>query len=203
MLNFYAPSKFFFCSFLLFFTSILIAQNTFQNGSYIDKKGNKNEGFIYNLDWQYNPTEIEFKSVLDGESKQIAIDDILEFEIDGYCKYIKYEGLIDDSSAKLEEFGFNRNPNWKSVSILLKVLVDSDASLFFYNTKNYSRFFYNINSKDLKVQQLVYKEFYLDGSKTEIGTNFQFRQQLANDLDCNSLNSTILSKLHVHKERLS
>lgn len=199
MMNFHAPIKFFFCFFLLFFTSILIAQNTFQSGSYIDKKGNKNEGFIYNLDWQYNPTEIEFKSILDGDSKQITIDDIQEFEIDGYCKYIKYEGLIDDSSARLEELGFNRNPIWKPVSILVKVLVDSDASLFFYNSKNYSRYFYNIKSKDLKIEQLVYKEFYLDGSKTEIGTNFQFRQQLANNLDCNTLKNSMLSKVAYKK----
>jgi hypothetical protein len=197
-----APFKFFFCFFVLFFSSILIAQNSFQKGSYIDKNGNKNEGLIYNLDWQFNPSEIEFKNLLNGESKQLTIDDIQEFEIDGYCKYVKYEGLVDDSSAKLEEFGFNRNPNWKSVRIFLKVLVDSDASLFFYNTKNYSRFFYNIKSKDLKTHQLVYKEFYLNGSKTEIGTNFQFRQQLANDLACSSIKGNTFSKLIYNKKDL-
>ena len=202
MQNFYAPPKSFFVFVFMFFSSILIAQNNFQKGSYVDIKGNKNEGFIYNLDWQFNPTEIEFKNVLDGESKQIIINDIQEFEIDGYCKYIKYEGVIDDSSARLEEFGFNRNPIWKPVSVLLKVLIDSDASLFLYNSKNYSRFFYSIKSKDLKIQQLVYKEFYLNGSKTEIGTNFQFRQQLATDLICGSLGSNVLSKVKYTKKDL-
>jgi hypothetical protein len=200
MLNFHTSSKFLFV--FLFFSSILIAQNNFHRGSYVDIKGNKNEGFIYNSDWQFNPTGIEFKDVSNGESKQISIDDIQEFEIDGYCKYVKYEGLIDDSSTRLEEFGFNRNPIWKPASVLLKVLIDSDASLFFYNSKNYSRFFYTIKSKDLKIQQLVYKEFYLDGSKTEIGTNFQFRQQLANDLVCNSLEWNVLSKVKYTKKDL-
>jgi hypothetical protein len=189
-----------FLFFSLFFSSILIAQNSFQKGSYIDKNRNKNEGFIYNLDWQFNPSEIEFKNLLNGESKHLTIDDIQEFEIDGYCKYVKYEGLVDDSSAKLDEF--DRNPNWKSLSILLKVLVDSDASLFSYNTKDYSRFFYNIKSKDSKIKQLVYKEFYLNGSKTEIGTNFQFRQQLANDLVCNSIKGNTFSKLVYNKKDL-
>jgi len=182
--------------------SLIYAQNTFQKGSYIDSKGNKNEGFVYNLDWQFNPTEIEFKNVIDGKSKIITINDINEFEIDGFCKYVKYEGLIDDSSSILEEFGFNRNPVWKQVSILLKVLVESDASLYFYNSKQYNRFFYNAKSKGIKTQQLIYKEFYLDGSKTQIGTNFQFRQQLANDLDCNSSNAKKASNLSYKRKEL-
>lgn len=193
--------KFLILLLFLSFSIISFAQNNFQKGSYIDQAGKKNEGYIYNLDWQFNPTEIEFKNILDGESKLITVDNIQEFEIDGYCKYIKYEGLIDDSSAKLDELGFNRNPIWKPVTILVKVLVDSDASLFFYNTKDYSRFFYNIKSKDLKIQQLVSKEFYLNGNKSEIGKNFQFRQQLANDMNCSS-NESSLSKLIYNKKDL-
>jgi hypothetical protein len=173
---------------------MLIAQNSFQRGSFIDKKGVKNEGFIYNLDWQDNPLAIEFRSTLEGASTEIKIEDIQEFEILGTCKYIKYDGLIDVSSGKLGELDFNRNPNWKQASVLLKVLVESDASLYLYNSSGYSRFFYNVKSKDVKTQQLVFKEFYLDGSKTQIGTNFQFRQQLANDLVCGT-NKTALSKL--------
>lgn len=160
------------------------------------------EGYIYHSDWQNNPSSIEFRNNLEASSEIITLDNIQEFELIGICKYVKFDGLIDHSSSKLDELDFNRNPNWKQSSVLLKVLVESDASLFYYSTNNLHRFFYSVASKNLKTQQLVYKEFYLDGSKSEIGTNFQFRQQLANDLDCNSSKKTTLSKVVYTKKDL-
>lgn len=203
MINFNAPSKFFFCFFLLFCSSVLIAQNTFQSGSYIDQAGIKREGFIMDLDWVNNPTRIEFRDAPEGISRFIDSANIQEFEIIGYCKYIKYNGLIDVSSEGFGGSNLNGNPDWKPVAILLKVLVESDASLFSYSTNEYARFFYGVKSKEIKTQQLVYKEFYLDTSETQLTANFHFRQQLSNDLVCDSNNNNaILSKLRYNKKEL-
>lgn len=202
MINFYTPSKFFVCFFLMFFSSILIAQNAFKSGSYIDKNGIKKEGFIMDLDWENNPTTIEFRDTPDGVSRFIDAGYIQEFEISGYCKYVKYDGLIDVSLDGFRGLSSNGSPDWKPANVLLKVLVESDASLFLYSTNEYSRFFYNVKSKGIKTQQLVYKEFYLGTSETQITANFHFRQQLSNDLVCDSMNNTILSRLSYKKESL-
>jgi hypothetical protein len=197
-----APSKFFFSVFLLFFSSILIAQNTFKSGSYIDQSGIKNEGFIMDLDWVNSPSTIEFRDTPDGVSRFIDDKNIQEFEITGYCKYVKYDGLIDVSSEGFGGAIINGNPDWKPAVVLLKVLVESDASLFSYSTNQYTRFFYSVKSKGIKTQQLVYKEFYLDTSETQLTANFHFRQQLSNDLVCDSMDTAILSKLRYAKKEL-
>jgi hypothetical protein len=202
MINFNAPSKFFFCYFLLFFSSILFAQNTFQSGSYIDQTGIKHEGFIMDLDWENSPTRIEFRDTQEGVSRFIDASYIKEFEITGYCKYIQYNGLIDVSTEGFGGSNLNGNPDWKPVSVLLKVLVESDASLFSYSTNEYTRFFYGVKSKEIKTQQLVYKEYYLDTSETQLTANFHFRQQLSNDLVCDSNNNAVLSKLRYNKKEL-
>jgi hypothetical protein len=202
MINFHSPSKFFVCFFLMLFSSILIAQNTFKNGSYIDKNGIKNEGFIMDLDWENSPTTIEFRDSPDGVSRFIDAGYIQEFEIVGYCKYVKYDGLIDVSPRSIGGLGLNGNPDWKPAIVLLKVLVESDASLFLYSSNEYNSFFYNVKSKGIKTQQLVYKEFYLDTSETQITANFHFRQQLSNDLTCDLMNTNVLSKLLYTKKDL-
>ena len=188
--------------FFLLFSTIILAQNSFQKGSYINQSGIKKEGYIYNSDWQNNPSSIEFKASLEKSSEIITLDNIQEFELTGICKYVKFDGLIDNSSSKLDELDFNRNPNWKQSSVLLKVLIESDASLFYYLTNQLHRFFYSVASKNLKTQQLVYKEFYKDGSRTENGTNFEFRQQLVTNLVCDSLRRISIGSLKYNKNDL-
>lgn len=188
--------------FFLLFSTIILAQNSFQKGSYVNESGIKAEGYIYYSDWQNNPSSIEFKTSLETSSEIIALDHIQEFELTGICKYVKFEGLIDNSSNKLDELDFNRNPNWKQSSVLLKVLIESDASLFYYSTNQLHRFFYSVASKNLRTQQLVYKEFYKDGSRTENGTNFEFRQQLVTNLVCDSLRRISIGSLKYNKNDL-
>lgn len=187
--------------FLLIFNKN-IAQNSFQKGYYIDENNLKQEGFVYNLDWMYNPSSIAFKNDSLSETREVGIDNIKEFAINGVCKYVKFEGLIDQSSSELANLDVKRNPLWRQSKVLLKVLLESDASLYYYSNNAMQRFFYKVAAKNIPLQQLVFKEYYKNGDRNSPTFNYEFRQQLLTNLMCSDGASLLASKLKYNKKDL-
>src|SRR5690606_24470288 len=64
---------------------------------------------------------------------------------------------------------------------------------------NLRRYFYVIN--DSKIQQLVYKRYLIKGS-TKIGENNFYKQQLINDLICNTITTRDIEKINYKKDDL-
>lgn len=189
---------------VLFFLSICVnAQDSYKKGRYVNQKGEIMEGYIYHLDWMNNPEEIKFKlDTVAAVPEVVTIDELKEFEIIGVCKYIKFEGLIDQSLRNLSDLDTKRNPDWKQSKVLLKVLLESDASLYYYSNDRIQRFFYSVGSKNISLQQLVYKEFYKDGDRTTPVSNYEFRQQLITNLSCDGSKTINFRSLKYSKNDL-
>ncbi len=176
---------------LLLVTFITFAQNKFEAGYYIDNSGVKVECLIKNYDWKNNPNDIQIKNTID-DSKTITknIDEINEFAINGKSKFIKATVNIDESSQNFVTLSFTPSPKFVERTLLLKVLVEGNSNLYFYENENYERFFYTLNGN---IEQLIYKKY--TNSDGNISTNEAYKQQLFVNFKCNTTDKKLILSL--------
>ena len=190
------------CQFLLIILLLqagaCIAQISFQAGHYIAEDDKQLNGLIKNQDWRFNPSYIEFKPSGESETSQVDIEEIREFVIYDASKYIKSNVRIDRSSPLIKRLSDTRQAEFTNEQLLLKVLIEGDASLYEYRDKNITRFFYKKGKSN--IEQLVYKKYKT--RENNIGVNNRYKQQIENDLECRKKNLCDLSKLEYRRKRL-
>jgi hypothetical protein len=184
--------------FMLFSSVLTLAQTNFESGSYMDLNNVKHEGFIKNLDWKNNPSEIIFKkNIEDADNIYVNSDNLKEFEIYGFSKYKKFNVNIDISANALSEIGYIKDPIFEKKELLLKVLLEGKSSLYLMNYGVYGKYFFNNASQE--IEELVYKKYKVneidaakmreDGDKvyayTTVLTNNEYLKQLFNGVNCN------------------
>jgi hypothetical protein len=185
-------------TFLLFFTLSISAQINYQPGYFIDNEGKHTSCLIRNVDWKSNPTSFEFKLTENTNPKRASIKTIKEFTITDEVRYERHTIKINRSSDDTDNLENDRGIVFKEEQLFLKVLVEGEAMLYYYEDKNLRRFFLNPQNSHLDL--LVYKRYRK--SATEIGENTQFKQQLWNHLKCNNITSNEINKISYKKEAL-
>jgi hypothetical protein len=180
-------------------TTFSYSQINFEKGYIINDTGNREDCLIKNIDWDNNPTEITYKFSETEEVKVATIQNIKEFGVGNHTKYIKFTVEIDRSSERLNKMSSNRNPEFKTETLLLKVLVEGEASLYKYNDNSLIRYFYKVENKPVK--QLVYKAFMLPDNQTK-GRNEMYKQQLLNSLKCSNISYKNIKALDYQKRKL-
>lgn len=182
--------------YLLFVSSFSMAQTHFLKGYYIDTREVKIDCFIKNYNWKNNPTSFDVKISLDGPAKNITLNELNEIAIDNEVKFIKSTVDIDVSSDNMENLDSDRQSNFVSKTVLLKVLVEGTNNLFVYEDENIStKMFFNNKTKN-EIKQLIYKR-YLDDSTIKI--NETFKQQLINNVNCDSNYNSLIEKLNYNE----
>jgi hypothetical protein len=171
--------------FLFVFSVTGFAQINFQKGYFINNTGEQVNCLIKNVDWKDNPTVFKYKLSETSEINTNTIKNVSEFVIIGISKYVRANVGIDRSSSKLSDLSPNRAPEFKEEELFLKVLIEGDRVLYRYNDNLILRFFYKKDSS--KIKQLVYKLYSTtkDGN-SYFGENEMFRQQLFNNVNCES-----------------
>jgi hypothetical protein len=172
-------------SLALLFCSLttLIAQTSFEKGSYIDNAGNRSEGFIKNLDWKDNPTSFEFSKTADGEnSVSKTIQQVKSFEVTSVSLYERHRVNIDRASQVINDLGYNRNPEMKEETLFLKVMLDGKNKLYRYRDNKTLKLYYKKGAGDINA--LVYKR-YLTPDQGLTSNNY-YQQQLLNEFKCDS-----------------
>ena len=159
------------------------SQITFEKGYYLTNSNQKIECFIKNVDWNYNPTEIEYKLTENSEEKKATVKTVKEFGIYKVSKYIGIKVKIDRSSDNRNKLSYNKKAILNEENLFLKVLVEGQANLYEYTDANLTRFFYN--NENSIIEQLIYKSYQY--SQDVIGKNKRYKQQLWNNLKCTSL----------------
>ena len=184
----------------LFFVGFIncSAQILFEQGYFIDQSGNKVNCLIFNKDWRYNPEAFDYKINEQSEVKTVGINNVKEFGIGGFSKYIRDSVNIDLSSNSLEKISDQRSPEFSKKLVFLKVLIESEASLLYYETPNMKRYFFKIGSNT--PEQLIYKKYRVKTSYTEFSENNYFKQQLFNNFNCQSINEKYIERLKYHKK---
>ncbi|MDH5598822.1 MAG: hypothetical protein OEY34_06850, partial [Cyclobacteriaceae bacterium] len=148
---------------ILFFviTHPLLSQVTFEKGYFINNNNDTVKCLIKNYEWKNNPFEFTFKENESSQPQLAPVYNVRFFEIYGKSKYIRSEVNIDRSDSKLNTLSKSSSPEWSYEMLFLKVIIDSDYSLYSYHQNNFTRFFYS--TPDIPITQLVYKKYELSG----------------------------------------
>jgi hypothetical protein len=189
---------------LLFFTSLMVAQNKYQKGYYILNDGTKVDCFIKNYDWKNNPTKIETKQTLDSQNKDIYIEECKEFSLENESKFIRKSVEIDISpSGDFNRLTNSEDPIFKNFKVFLKVLVEGKYSLYHFESEDISdRFFYKVDDSEIK--QLIYKKYMnSDSGQTNVYTNESYKSELNRTINCPDNVSLKTSSLEYRKDNLS
>jgi hypothetical protein len=175
----------------------LFAQETYQNGYYVDNNGQKNEVLINNLDWKNNPKDFSFKVNGSSDSEKKEISEVVEFGIGKELKFVRAVVEIDKSSNLDSFLSSTRNPDNVSETLFLKVLVEGKAVLYQYEEKNLIRFFYSLDGSDPK--QLVHKRYQ---TPQGIAENKLYVNQLKTELNYSVLSEEDLGKVRYQANSL-
>jgi len=174
------------------------SQITFENGYFITNAGKKTNCLIKNIDWKNNPTGFEYKMSENAQINNKSIKNVTEFGISGHSKYKRFTVNIDRSSEKLSDMSFHRRADFKKETIFLKVLIEGDATLYYYEDENLRRFFFSVGDK--KAEQLIFKQYITSGNK--ILKNERYKQQLLNNLKCKNISLSDIKKTGYNKKDL-
>jgi len=176
---------------LVLFNGLLIGQDIFQTGYFIDDNDEKKECLIKNLDWKNNPNKFNYKLNEQSEPIVASIEDVSEFYIPGKVKFKRFTVDIERTTEDLNRLGNKKNPKSTKETLFLKALVEGKANLYAYNDANVNKFFYSLD--DSNPQQLIYIN-YLDNDNNVLKNN-RYRQQLWNNVTCGKTLKTKVDRL--------
>lgn len=196
---------------LFLLLTVLTAFNSFaqidlEKGYFINNSNVKTECFIKNIDWLDNPVEFEYKLTPESGYISAKINSVKEFGIYDKSKYIRAKVAMDRSSTKAAELSISKIPVFKEEELFLKILVEGKANLYEYIDGNLTRYFY---SKDNSIiSQLIYKQYQekieirVREFKDVVSENNLYKQQLWNELKCESFSSNRFKNLNYKKKDL-
>ncbi|WP_347374846.1 outer membrane beta-barrel protein [Aequorivita sp. Q41] len=184
--------------FILLISAIGFSQINFEEGYLIDESGKKQSVLIKNMDWKDTPDSFEYKTSQNSEVKTGTLKNVKSFGIANQSQYVRVTVNIDRSSDNTSQLSYSKNPVFKEETIFLKVLLDAKASLYSYEGANFTRFFYKVD--DNPIEQLVFKNYKVTNFK--MGKNEQYKQELYNNLKCESITLEEVEKLEYQKSRL-
>lgn len=188
---------------LLFIITILhlegYSQITFEKGYIIDNSDQKIECLIKNIDWMFNPVNLEYKISEDSEPIYADVKLIKEFEVFKNSKFVRKTVKIDLSNENISNLSINKFPEFVEKTLFLRVLIEGVSNLYQYESNGLSRFFYTKNNSE-QVEQLIYKNYFV--ANNTVATNNQFKQQLWMDLKCEAIELNTVEKLEYNKNSL-
>jgi hypothetical protein len=159
---------------LLCITVPVFAQINFEQGYFINSQGSKTPCLIRNVAWKNNPTTFDYKLTEGAATQTGTINEVAEFSVGGY-KFIKYTIDIDRSARDAGSLSSKKEPEFKKETVLLKVLVEGNATLYVYEDGNLIRYFYSGGDAAADTSQLIYKEYKVN---EKLAYNNLFRGQL-------------------------
>lgn len=180
------------------FTSAGFGQNEFKKGQFITNSDEVVQCYIKDIDWKNNPKKFIYRFSDSDDKMEGSIENVKQFEIFEVSKYLRKTVDIDRSGTTINKLSVKRNPEFKEETLFLKVLIDSDASLYRYDDGNLNRFFYSLNGS--KVEQLVFKEYRKGSDK--VAQNNLFRQQLLNAFKCENFTEKRFKNINYKEDDL-
>lgn len=178
---------------VLFIGPFLFAQIKFEKGYLIKNNGTRMEVLIKNSGRIQEEGKIYYKIAESGQTSTFNSSELREFGIGEDLKFLSREVNII-KSGNGAELDRDRDYEFSKQSILLKVLVEGEASLYFYKS-NPTQFFYSVNPSEIK--PLIYKKYLVENSKIE--ENNQFKRQLYDDLKCSQDNAQQLQEIDYNR----
>jgi hypothetical protein len=161
--------------FLLFLSFKSYSQIKYESGYFITNANEKISCLIKNNDWVKNPKEFKYKTSENSDIQKAELKDIKEFGVLNNFKYKRFTVNIDNSADNVESMSNASIPEFNTEELFLKVLVEGKASLFCFEGKSVTKYFFlstiqSQNSsftKNISPQKLLYQKIIrLDNSFT-------------------------------------
>ena len=175
--------KILFLTLFLYTHLIAFSQIQYEKGYFIDNENKRTDCLIKNVDWKNNPNRFDYKITENAGKETKSIENVQAFSIQNFSKYVRAVVNMDTSSTNFNNLTHNQSPQYKQMTVFLKILTEGDATLYYYENGNMKRFFMQI--KNQEVVPLIYKQYI--NEKEILTENAQFRQFLINSLKCNKL----------------
>lgn len=187
-----------FIALTLLLTLKSFSQITFEKGYIVTENNQKTECLIQNMDWKNTPTNFRYRLSEGSPIIDADIKTVKEFGITGQNKFIRSVVNIDRSTKNLQNMTKDKDPIFRQENLFLQVLMEGNASLYLYDDGTVRRFFYKVNSSEIK--QLVYKTYFANDD--QISKNNYFREQLYLDLKCDNIEQNEYETLSYTKNAL-
>jgi len=175
------------------------AQIEFEKGYFINNAGQRKDCLIKNMDWKDSPTSFLYKASASAQEQSANIDDVSEFGVAGYIKYVRSEVQIDRSSFEVSRLSTNRHPEYVTETLFLRQIIEGTVDLYLYEEGNLRRYYFRVDKE--KIEPLVYKKYKRD--RATVHENNMYKQQLLNALSCEGLSKDVLERLSYNKASLS
>ncbi|MFY0629521.1 MAG: hypothetical protein JXR05_04010 [Flavobacteriaceae bacterium] len=178
-----------------------IAQIKFEKGYFIQDDGQKIECLIKNESWDMNNGSFQYKISENQNAIEKELGKINEITIYNTLKYQRYDVDIDVSISTINQLSADRNPKFRKMPLLLKVLLEGKATLYQYKEKKIVRFFYKTEEMEIP-KQLVYKKYA--STNNTVKSNNAYKQELAKHAFCkkegyNAINRLTYSRTNLEK----
>ncbi|WP_375578798.1 outer membrane beta-barrel protein [Marivirga tractuosa] len=171
---------------LFIFSSLFVlkahAQVKFEKGYYVDNQNDTVKCLVKNKGWTNFPESFTIKINDSNEKKELSIDELKMLRISDEVKFINTivkEDISDNNSSKI---AYNNDLVYTENVRLLKVLVESEYSLYFSEKDNRKKFFYS--GPDNEIRQLIDKRYYVNDDN--IATSQEYIKQLLRINECQS-----------------
>ncbi|WP_417351806.1 hypothetical protein [Flavobacterium alkalisoli] len=140
------------------------------------------------IDVYFKPTDfaktdkIQIRQNETGEYQSLPFLTAKEYGISDQFKFIKRTVKVDKSRSDSQRYYSTfKEAELEKTELFLNVLVEGDASLYSGYFNEEKKYFYSIDSKKIKITQLVHK-MYLYGN--EVKENKEYQQTLYNEVNC-------------------
>jgi hypothetical protein len=193
---------------LLFAAAGTMAQINYEEGYYISNAGQKIACLIKNEAWGATPNQFQYKLKEDDTPQIRTIANTKEFGVPGVFKYQRYLVKIDRSSDNIQKMSQQEAPEFSEENLFLEVLLEGDATLYFYEEGNVKRYFYTVKGKMLSPEQLVYKRYKSYNTNSGVSVtriqgiifkNREYRRQLWDNLKCNNTSVSKIKDMDYNK----
>lgn len=189
----------FFSLFMVYFIAVLSTYAQDQKGYYITDSGSRVDVYFKPTDFT-KPESLEIRKTETEEYHPLLISTIKEYGIEDQFKLVNKTVKADKSRSSSSRYYSNfKEPDWEKTELFLNVLVEGDASLYSGIFNGEKKYFYSVDSKGIKLSQLVYK-VYLYGN--QIKENNDYLQTLYNEVRCSENNQVNFEALSYSESSL-
>lgn len=169
-----------------------MAQKFYEKGYVVDNDGRKQNVLVFvGRDYfKDNPTKVIYRESENGDPITASIDEISEFGVGDTYVFRRFNTLIDYSSQNPHNMSRSMQPEYKSKTVFLDLLIEGEASIYQYREGKVDKFFLQMGGDPIP---LVNKKFVKPGASRAYG-NFAYKQQLIDRLVCRSLHRSTIEK---------
>lgn len=172
-------------------TSGIFAQVNYEKGHFVTENGQKTDCFIKNEGWESNPSKFDYKLTLDGDVMVLPMTNLKSVVIDNAYKFEKHTVQLDESDRSLGRLSYERRPKLTEKTLMLKVLIEGETTLYTYVDGNIKAFYYKKNDGD--ITSLVYKVY--TNENRAILYNKRYQQQLLTEFACDDISEKSILKV--------